>query len=118
MKVYSILSILAISCISCVFLIFRQCFKWSFLLILRSFVCLLLLFFFLHIVIYTSPLRKENKSPIENNRKYSVEKNTNIVPLKDFYFGAKDVSGPSDQRYINNREIKRPMSCLVINTLN
>ena len=96
------------------FLIFHQCFKWSFLLILRSFVC----FFFLHIVIHTSPFRKENKSPIENNRKHSVEKNTNIVLLKDFYFGAKDVSGPSDQRYINNREIKRSMSSLVINTLN
>ena len=81
-----------------------------------SLVCLFVVLFFLHIVIYTSPLRKENKSPIENNRKYSVEKNTNIVPLKDFYFGAKDVSGPSDQRY--NREIKRPMSSLVINTLN
>lgn len=52
---------------------------------------------FLHIIIYTSPFRKENKSPIENNRKHSVEKNTNIVVLKDFYLGAKDVSGASDQ---------------------
>ena len=48
-------------------------------------------------VIYTSPFGKENKSPVENNRKHSVEKNTNIVLLKDFYLGAKDVSGASDQ---------------------
>ena len=52
---------------------------------------------FLHIIIYTSPCRKDSKSPIENNRKHSVEKNTNIVLLKDFYLGAKDVSGASDQ---------------------
>lgn len=47
-------------------------------------------------VIYTSPFGRENKSPIENNRKHSVEKNTNIVLLKDFYLGAKDVSGASE----------------------
>ena len=64
------------------------------ILILRWFVVYL---FFLHIVIYTSPVRGENKSPIENNRKHSVEKNTNIVVLKDFYLGAKDVSGTSDR---------------------
>ena len=52
---------------------------------------------FLHIIIYTSPFRKENKSLIKNNRKHSVEKNTNIVLLKDFYLGAKDVSGASGQ---------------------
>ena len=66
------------------------------ILILRSFVCLFVCVF-LHIVIYTSPFKKENKSPIENNRKQSVEKNTNIVVLKNFYLGAKDVSGASDQ---------------------
>ena len=67
------------------------------ILILRSFVCLFVCVF-LHIVIYTSPFKKENKSPIENNRKHSVEKNTNIVVLKNFYLGAKDVSGTSDPR--------------------
>ena len=54
------------------------------------------MFDFLHIVIYISPFRKENKSPIENNKKHSVEKNIrNIVLLTDFYVGAKDVSGAS-----------------------
>ena len=52
--------------------------------------------FFSRIVIYTSPFRKENKSPLEVTGSI-VEKSTNIVFLKDFYLCAKGVSGASDQ---------------------